>query len=135
MHKRFSDEPETTGTGETYMQIDTCPHCGGMAFLTQTYSYKCRCYFVAVKCDICGASGKPYTQKDPPSDDKWQSMACSDAIRAWNMRTPSRDRDPERMNEYGQQSDRSQTSLPEEMARPEQGQTTSLSQTVAKPES
>ena len=87
------------------MQIENCPHCGGTAFLRQTYSYKCRCYFIAVKCDICGATGKPYTQKDAASDDNWQSIACEDAVRAWNMRTPAGTGTQKGQDEDGQQGD------------------------------
>ena len=70
---------------ETY--IKPCPHCGGAAYLTQNYSYKCRGYFVFVKCDICGAQGKIYNSPEEPAAEDWNSQPCNDAIGAWNMRT------------------------------------------------
>ena len=70
--------------------IKPCPHCGGTACLNANYSYKARCYYVFIKCDICGATGKAYTSKDDPQEVNWNNAACSDAIAAWNMRTPER---------------------------------------------
>lgn len=67
--------------------IKTCPHCGGSACLNSAYSYKIRSYFVFVKCDICGATGKTYNSADDPAEDGWNTTACNDAIKAWNLRT------------------------------------------------
>lgn len=66
--------------------IKTCPHCGGTAYLNSTYSFKIRKYFVVVRCDICGAQGKAYASDNSPEEDNWDSVACNDAINAWNMR-------------------------------------------------
>ena len=68
------------------VQIKPCPHCGGIAYLTQNYSYKARSYFVFVKCDICGAQGKIYNSTTEPAAAGWNNTACNDAISAWNMR-------------------------------------------------
>jgi hypothetical protein len=69
------------------MNIKDCPHCGGTACLNSSYSYKYRCYFVFVKCDICGAQGKIYSTQEEPAAADWNNSACNDALRAWNMRT------------------------------------------------
>lgn len=71
----------------TDTRIKPCPHCGGTAYLTQNYSYKCRAYFVFVKCDICGAQGKIYNSPEEPAAENWKSQPCNDAIGAWNQRT------------------------------------------------
>lgn len=68
--------------------IKPCPHCGGMAYLNSNYSYKTRCHFVFVKCDICSATGKTVASKTEPAEDGWTSPQCEQAINAWNMRTP-----------------------------------------------
>lgn len=65
----------------------TCPFCGGDAELKANYSYKIRCYFVFVKCEICGAQGKVFKSSNDPQEDNWQSDPCESAITAWNMRT------------------------------------------------
>lgn len=67
--------------------IKTCPHCGGVSFLSSSYSYKTRCYFVFVKCDICGSQGKIYRSDEEPAATEWNNEACNSAIEAWNMRT------------------------------------------------
>lgn len=67
--------------------IKKCPHCGGLADLNKNYSYKTRSYFVFVKCDICGATGKTYHSERNPAEAGWNSQQCNDAIAAWNMRT------------------------------------------------
>lgn len=69
------------------MNISTCPHCGGEAYLAANYSYKIRKYFVFCKCDICGAQGKSYTSEEDPAAENWDNQPCRDAIKAWNMRT------------------------------------------------
>ena len=69
------------------MIIKPCPHCGGIACLNYNYSNKARRFFVYVKCDICSAQGKPYTSVEDPAAQEWDSIACRDAINAWNMRT------------------------------------------------
>lgn len=73
------------------IRIRGCPHCGGNSSLTQNYSYKCKGYFVFVKCDICGAQGKIYNSDTEPAEDNWQSQCCKDAVAAWNMRTGGTD--------------------------------------------
>lgn len=67
--------------------IKVCPHCGGESLLNANYSYKIRCYFVFVKCEICGAQGKVFKSSNDPQEDNWQSDPCESAITAWNMRT------------------------------------------------
>lgn len=69
-------------------KLKKCPHCGGAACLNANYSYKCRSYFVFVKCDICGAQGKVYRSETDPAADNWTNTDCNDAAAAWNMRTP-----------------------------------------------
>lgn len=67
--------------------IKPCPHCGGIAYLTQNYSYRSRTYFVFVRCDICGAQGKIYNSPEEPAAAGWNNQPCDDAVTAWNMRT------------------------------------------------
>ena len=74
----------------TESQIKPCPHCGGVSYLNQNYSYKLRCWFTFVKCDICGAQGKSYRSTEEPAEAGWNNTPCNDAIAAWNMRTPER---------------------------------------------
>lgn len=80
-------------------RIKTCPHCGGTACINRNYSYKLRAFFVMVKCDICGATGKTYIEDDDTGADggEWETTACNNAVKAWNMRTDesSRDKFPE----------------------------------------
>ena len=66
--------------------LKSCPHCGGIAYLTANYNSRYRRYFVVVKCDICGAQGKAYTSTDEPAAADWNNEACIDAAHAWNMR-------------------------------------------------
>lgn len=66
--------------------IKPCPHCNGVAYLNANYSYKTRSYFIYVKCDICGATGKTTTSQEDPQGEEWQSEACERAIEAWNLR-------------------------------------------------
>lgn len=68
--------------------IRPCPHCGGVAWLTQNYNRRAKTYFVLVKCDVCGAQGKIYNSQEEPAATGWDNEACMSAIRAWNMRTP-----------------------------------------------
>lgn len=68
-------------------QLKRCPHCGGSAYLHANYSYKTRGYFVFVKCDVCGATGKAYTSPDNPAASDWANQTCDDAAAAWNLRT------------------------------------------------
>lgn len=67
--------------------IKSCPHCGGTGTLNSNYSYKTRSYFVFVRCDICGATGKIYGSTEEPAQTEWNNAACNDAVAAWNMRT------------------------------------------------
>ena len=64
-----------------------CPHCGGNACLNASYNHKQKRYFIYVKCDICGAQGKIYTDPENPEIYDWNMPACQDAVTAWNMRT------------------------------------------------
>ena len=66
--------------------IKTCPHCGGSACLNYNYSYRIRRYFVFVKCNICGAQAKVFTDEKNPEESGWTDEACLDAVKAWNMR-------------------------------------------------
>ena len=66
--------------------IKPCPHCNGAAYLNGNYSYKTRSYFIFVKCDICGATGKTTNSQEDPAAEEWQSDACESAIAAWNLR-------------------------------------------------
>lgn len=66
--------------------IRECPHCGGEAYLHANYSSKARSYFVMVKCNMCGAQGKIYNTDEDPESVNWKSIACIDAVKAWNMR-------------------------------------------------
>lgn len=71
---------------ENIMIIKTCPHCGGTANLRISYSHKMQAYFVYVKCEICGAQGKAYTDEEDPEVKGAENSACQFAISAWNMR-------------------------------------------------
>lgn len=66
--------------------IETCPHCGGEARLTANYSPKTKLWFINVKCQICGATGKYYTQVEDPEGKEWKTDACYNALQAWNKR-------------------------------------------------
>ena len=67
-------------------EIKSCPHCGCDATLTANWSYKAKKYFVFVKCDMCGSQGKVYRSDTDPDNDKWENIACYNAVKAWNMR-------------------------------------------------
>lgn len=67
-------------------QVKYCPHCGGDARLTANYSPKTKLWFIAVKCEFCGATGKYYTQVEDPDETKWKTDACYKAVQAWNKR-------------------------------------------------
>ena len=66
--------------------VKYCPHCGGDARLTANYSTKSKVWFIAVKCKMCGATGKYYTQVEDPDETEWNTDACDNAIQAWNRR-------------------------------------------------
>lgn len=82
VHEKIQDGEK----GRQSMNIKACPHCGGNSDLNTYYSKRAKCYFVHVKCSICGARGKSYTCTDNPQDSA-DNKACEDAITAWNMRT------------------------------------------------
>ena len=63
-----------------------CPHCGGPVDIHQNYSYKNKCYFVYVRCCVCGAQSRTFGCKDDASEHDWNNKACRDAIKAWNLR-------------------------------------------------
>ena len=67
--------------------IKPCPHCGGTACLTANYSEKIHRYFLFVKCDICGAQGRTFCTAISAGLPGWKENACTDAVKAWNMRT------------------------------------------------
>lgn len=69
-----------------YTKIKQCPYCNGTADLYFNYSPKCRVFFVYVRCEICGSTGKAFKSQDEPADVEWKNDACESAIRAWNMR-------------------------------------------------
>ena len=71
------------------MDIKTCPHCNGVGYIEQNYSHKLRCYFVFVKCDVCGAQGKIYRSDSDAEFDNWDNIACRSAVMAWNLRNAS----------------------------------------------
>lgn len=73
------------------MKIKPCPHCGGTACLNKSYSNRTHSYYTFVRCDICGAQGKTYGNKEDPAAADWNNQACRDAIGAWNMRTGAAD--------------------------------------------
>lgn len=68
------------------MNIDKCPHCGGEALLHGNYSPKNRVWFIFCKCSLCGSQGKAFTEKQDPEAQSWDTMACNNAVSAWNMR-------------------------------------------------
>ena len=68
--------------------LKRCPHCGGTAYINSSYSYRHKTHFVYVKCSICGAQGKTYCSTGDPEKAGWNNQACTDAVAAWNMRTP-----------------------------------------------
>lgn len=70
--------------------IKGCPHCGQKAHLNYNYSARTRLYLVFCKCDFCGSTGKVYSSKNNPAEENWMSMACQDAVRAWNTRFDER---------------------------------------------
>lgn len=72
--------------------LKPCPFCGGTGNLYCNYSRAYRGYFVSVKCDICGSSGKPYRSSDDPEDSNWSNYACAQACAAWNMRQEEKDK-------------------------------------------
>lgn len=63
------------------MDLKLCPHCGGTANLYQDYNRKYKCYFLYVKCDLCGAQGKIVSTKNDCDIQK-----DGQAVDAWNMR-------------------------------------------------
>ena len=62
----------------------------GTATLNSNYSYKLHKFFVFVKCDICGATGKAYISEEQPASEDWNNQPCKDAVEAWNMRSGRR---------------------------------------------
>ena len=68
------------------MNIEKCPHCGGEAALNANYSPKNRIWFIFVKCSLCGAQGKVFSDNRDPEPKEWSSEACKNALSAWNLR-------------------------------------------------
>jgi hypothetical protein len=87
--ERLDIDGSSRRQGEPTMKTNIleCPHCGGAAYLNSNYSYKIRAYFVFVKCEVCGATGKVTRSDNDPAEDDWQSPPCESAIAAWNLRT------------------------------------------------
>lgn len=71
---------------ESDFKIKTCPHCNGAASLRASYSNYTGSYFVCVKCEVCGATGKTVASQEPPRSEESASRAFSQAIEAWNLR-------------------------------------------------
>lgn len=70
--------------------LKTCPHCGGSANLVSVFSNRKQCFFIYVKCGICGAQGKAFTSKEDLVLKDPESDLCQSAVNAWNMRTEER---------------------------------------------
>lgn len=66
-----------------------CPFCGGSAVMRQDYNSKKCCYFVYVKCEICGAQGQIFNSNTDADTEEWGNYACYMAEKAWNRRTES----------------------------------------------
>ena len=52
--------------------LDSCPFCGGTAYLWQNYNQKAGCYFVFVKCDTCNSQGRSFRSETSPEGDDWE---------------------------------------------------------------
>lgn len=65
------------------MEILNCPHCNGAGELQANYSTRNRCYFVFVKCSMCGAQGKVFSTQEEPKEDR---EVLAKSVSAWNMR-------------------------------------------------
>jgi len=63
-----------------------CPHCGGPVDIHQNYSYKNKCYFVYVRCCVCGSQSKTFGSKDDAVASDWNNAAVKNAVSAWNLR-------------------------------------------------
>ena len=96
--ERLDIDGSSRRQGEPTMKTNIleCLHCGGAAYLNSNYSYKTRAYFVFVKCDVCGATGKTARSENEPAEDNWQSPPCESAIAAWNLRTSPKARKDKR---------------------------------------
>lgn len=73
----------------TTPDILNCPHCGGGGYLMRNCGrgrYGSRLYYVMVRCNLCGAQGKIYSDEEDPADNDWNDQACVNAVKAWNMR-------------------------------------------------
>lgn len=70
--------------------IRPCPFCNGDAGLCSTYSGRIRKYFIFVKCEMCGAQGKAFSDVDDPDLCNWDNDNCNRAINAWNLRVNER---------------------------------------------
>lgn len=83
--------------------IKNCPFCGGEANLFSEFKvngnnddeYAPNGYSVKCECEKCGAKGKEFISLENPADVKWENMACTDAIKAWNMRCNENDSNPQ----------------------------------------
>lgn len=64
-------------------KIKNCPHCNGVGEIQANYSRNNHCYFVFVKCTLCGAQGKVFSTTEEPAEDM-ETVVKS--ISAWNMR-------------------------------------------------
>lgn len=66
--------------------LKRCPFCGGNGDINRRWSNKNKVYFTFVRCEICGAQGKPFTEIDRNNGLDWETEACYSAVMAWNMR-------------------------------------------------
>lgn len=74
------------------MTIRPCPFCNGDACLYANYANRYRKWLVYVKCDVCSAQGKAFSDREDPDLSGWNNAACDKAIRAWNMRATDKDK-------------------------------------------
>lgn len=67
--------------------IKKCPFCNGNADIYTKKDEKNVGFFVVVRCNVCGASAKPYYESGYFDKEVWKCSATIDAIEAWNLRT------------------------------------------------
>ena len=67
--------------------LKRCPFCGGVAALYSNYSYKTRTHFVFVRCTMCHAQGRSYSEPENPIKNEWNTEKCDAAVNAWNTRS------------------------------------------------
>ena len=72
-----------------------CPFCGGEALLKANRASKGDWTFFFVKCDVCGAQSKAFSERyiswdDIDPDDIWDYPAAKSALRNWERRANER---------------------------------------------